>query len=114
MTEPRPPISDEVLAERFPRQHDVRWTIPRNVWAILLSWGLAVVLLSGLFAWKLHLDQQAAAERDRQQDLAMCQMIDRIIGDVEPPAGPDGQRAREIRTDMIAYRRTLACPPRPA
>lgn len=110
----RPPISDETLAERFPRPEPVTWRIPRNVWAILLTWGLAVVLLSGLFAYKLHLDQQAAAERDRQQDLAMCQMIDRIIGDVEPPAGPTGQRAREIRNDMITYRSTLACPPRPA
>jgi hypothetical protein len=91
-----------------------QWQIPRNVWAILLSWGVAVVLLSGLFALKLHLDQQGAEERDRKQDLAMCQVIDRIIGDVEPPTGPEGQRAREIRADMIAYRATLACPPRPA
>jgi hypothetical protein len=110
----RPPIPDATLAERFPRPEPVTWRIPRNVWAILLSWGLAVVVLSGLFTYKMHLDQQAAAERDRKQDLAMCQMIDRIIGDVEPPAGPTGQRARDVRADMIAYRATLACPPRPA
>lgn len=102
------------LAEPLPRPQQVRWEIPRNVWYVLISWGLAVVLLSGMFAWWQHREAVKSAQRDRAQDLAMCQMIDRIIGDVEPPAGPEGERGRQIRADMINYRATLACPPRPA
>lgn len=111
MTEPKPPIPDEVLAERFPRE--VAWRIPRNVWAILLSWGMGVVLLSGLFAWKLHLDQQAAADRDHKQDQAMCEVLDIFISGPAPAPGPAGDRARHALRKMTAYRDTLNCLPHP-
>jgi hypothetical protein len=108
----RPPISDEELAERFPRPQPVTWRIPRNVWAILLSWGLAVLLMSGLLSWRTELNRREAERDDAQQRAAMCQLIATIIGDTEPPAGPAGDRARQVRRDLLAYRSTLHCPTR--
>jgi hypothetical protein len=107
--EPRPPIPDEVLAERFPRQSGIRWVIPLNVWLVLLSWGLAVLLISALLSWRTELNRQEAERDNAEQRAAMCQLIDRIIGDTPPPGGPAGQRARDIRADMLAYRATLHC-----
>jgi hypothetical protein len=104
----RPPIPDETLAERFPRP--VVWRIPRNVWYVLISWGLAVLLISGLLSWRQELNRREAERDNAEQREAMCQLIDRIIGDTPPPEGPNGQRGRDIRADMLAYRATLHCP----
>ncbi len=84
---------------------DVRWAIPKNVWAILLSWGLAVVLLAGLFAyWQ---GREAANERrhNREQDRAMCELVTALQGGPTPPPGPAGDRARELIPKIEAVRK---------
>jgi hypothetical protein len=106
----RPPISDETLARRFPRP--IVWQIPRNVWYVLISWGLAVLLISGLLSWRQELNRREAERDNAQQRAAMCQLITTIIGGTEPPAGPAGDRGRQVRRDLLAYRSTLHCPTR--
>ncbi len=90
------------------------WEIPRRVWFILLSWGLAVLMLAGLLSyWIWSAQEHAAAERDAlklQQDQAMCAMIDNVfLTGPEPVAGPAGDRSRSVRLGMTAYRATLRC-----
>lgn len=85
------------------------WEIPRRVWFILASWGLAVLVLAGLFSfalWSLY----------RTQVEAMCNMMSVITSGPEPPAGPSGDRAREISRAMREYQDKIGChggtPPR--
>lgn len=82
-----------------------RWEIPPKVWAVLLSWGAAVLLLAALFsAWVWSNQQQ-----DRQ---AMCELVGVFVGDLpEPPAGPQGDRARAVRDAMQRFNQTLECRP---
>lgn len=90
-----------------------RWEIPRRVWLVLLSWGLAVLLLAGLLSfWIWRNERQADAARDAarlQQDRAMCTMMDLIMSGPEPVAGPAGDRGRAVLAAMRAYRATLKC-----
>jgi hypothetical protein len=90
-----------------------RWEIPRRVWFILLSWGLAVLVLAGLLSfWIWSNERRAAAERDalqREQDQAMCAMIDLITAGPEPVAGPAGDRSRAVLAAMHAYQSALRC-----
>lgn len=90
----------------------VRWRIPRQVWAVLMTWGLAVIVLAGLFSFWQYRQQEAAEDQARKERAEMCKLIDLIIGDQEPPAGPVGERARKVRAQMREYQGTLACPPR--
>lgn len=83
-----------------------RWVLPPGLWTALLSFGLGVLLMFGLGAWWVD---KRITDLGEDKDRAMCQLIDRLIGDTAPPAGPAGQRAREIRADMVAYRGTLNC-----
>lgn len=90
------------------------WEIPRRVWFILASWGMAVLVLTGLFSfWIWTAQEHAATERDDlklQQDRAMCAMIDNIfLSGPEPIAGPAGDRSRSVRAGMTEYRKTLRC-----
>lgn len=89
------------------------WEIPRRVWFILLSWGLAVLMLAGLFSFWIYSNQRhAEAERDAlkiQQDRAMCAMIDVFLAGPDAPAGPSGDRSRAVRAGMTAYQDTLRC-----
>jgi hypothetical protein len=89
------------------------WEIPRRVWYILLSWGLAVLVLTGLFsAWIWTAQRHAEAERDAlklQQDQAMCAMIDVFLSGPEPVAGPAGDRSRSVRAGMTNYQAVLRC-----
>lgn len=92
------------------------WEIPRRVWFILLSWGLAVFVLAGLFSfwiWETGRQaDQAAAEAKMRQDRAMCVMLDLFTSGPPPVAGPAGDRGRVILGAMTAYRATLDCPKR--
>lgn len=89
---------------------EVTWRIPRTVWYVLITWGLAVVILAGLFSLWQYQDQQAAREQAREERSKMCQLIDTIIGDTPPPEGPAGERARQVRRDLLAYQASLHCP----
>jgi len=90
-----------------------RWDIPRPVWTILLSWGLAVLLIASLLSfwiWKNERDQDAEnAKVQRDQDQAMCAVLDLFTTGPPPPAGPAGERGRVIAAAMAAYRATLPC-----
>lgn len=71
---------------------------------ILLSWGLAVLMLAGLFSawiWK----------NDRQQDRDMCALTSVFIGGSEPVDGPAGNRSREVRKAIETYRQGRSCSP---
>lgn len=90
-----------------------RWEIPRRVWFILLSWGLAVLVLAGMLSyWIWSNERRASAEREalqRQQDRAMCVMIDLFTTGPEPVKGPAGDRGRAVLAAMRAYQSTLHC-----
>lgn len=89
------------------------WEIPRRVWYILLSWGLAILVLTGLLSfWIWETGRQAdeaAAQAKLRQDRAMCVMLDLFTSGPEPPAGPAGDRSRAVLAAMTAYQRTLRC-----
>jgi hypothetical protein len=89
------------------------WEIPRRVWYILLSWGLAVLVLTGLFsAWIWETGRaadRAAAEAKLQQDRAMCAMISVFLSGPEPVSGPSGDRSRSVRAGMTNYQAVLHC-----
>lgn len=90
-----------------------QWEIPRKVWMILASWGLAVLMIAGLLSfwiWKNEQDQ----ERDEralqlQQDRAMCAIIRVFLSGPEPVPGPEGDRSRSVRKAMTEYRAALHC-----
>jgi len=90
-----------------------QWEIPRRVWLILLSWGLAVLVLAGLLSfwiWSNEREQdRRSAQLQREQDTAMCVMIDVFLSGPEPMPGPEGERSRAVLAAMEAYRATLRC-----
>jgi hypothetical protein len=91
----------------------LREPISRPVWQILLSWGLAVLLISGLLSAWIYANQRgAAAERDRlqrEQDRAMCAIISVFLQGPEPVPGPNGERSRTVRAGMAHYQDVLRC-----
>lgn len=90
-----------------------QWDIPRRVWLILASWGLAVLVLAGLFSfwtWSNEREQDREQEAARlEQDRAMCVMIGLFVAGPEPVPGPAGDRAREVVGAMRAYQEALRC-----
>jgi hypothetical protein len=91
----------------------LREPISRPVWMILLSWGLAVLIISGLLSAWIWTNQRESERRNAQlqleQDRAMCAMIEVFLQGPEPPAGPGGDRSREVRTAMAGYRDVIRC-----
>lgn len=89
------------------------WDIPRRIWLILASWGLAVLVIAGLLSfWIWTSNREAAEDRDRlqlEQDRAMCAMISVFLGGPEPVPGPEGDRSRSVRQAMAHYRDVLHC-----
>jgi hypothetical protein len=81
----------------------VRQPISRPVWQILLWWGLAVLLISGLLSAWVWRNQM-------QQDRDMCAMISVFLGGPEPVPGPEGDRSRIVRAGMKAYYERRDCP----
>lgn len=79
-----------------------QWSIPGRIWAILLSWGLAVLGMGGLGAYWMY-------SNDREQDRTMCVMLDLFVTGPPPAAGPAGDRGREIVAAMTAYQQVLDC-----
>jgi hypothetical protein len=85
----------------------------RPVWLVLVSWGAAVLLISGLLsAWIWESNRQQAAENLKvklEQDRAMCVMLDLFTGPPEPPSGPEGDRGRAILKAIKGYQQILHC-----
>ena len=79
-----------------------REPITRPVWFILLSWGLAVILLTGVFSYWIW-------SNEREQDRAMCVMLDLFTSGPPPADGPAGDRGRAVLKAMTDYRETLDC-----
>jgi di/tricarboxylate transporter len=95
------------------------WEIPRAVWFILLSWGLALMIMTGLLSfWISSNEREQDRQNDRvqhEQDRAMCVMLDLFTSGPPPVAGEAGERGRAVLVAMNAYRATLNCealPPR--
>lgn len=89
------------------------WEIPRRVWFILLSWGLAVLVLAGLLSFWIWSNQREQDRENRrvqsQQERAMCSMLDIFLSGPPPVAGPAGDRQRAAALAMTEYRKTLRC-----
>ena len=81
----------------------IREPISRPVWMILLSWGMAVLVISGLLSAWVYSNQ-------RQQDEDMCAMTSVFLGGPEPIAGPAGDRSRVVRAALEKYRMNRDCP----
>lgn len=91
----------------------IRQPMTRPVWLVLISWGMAVLVISGLLsAWIYTVQHNAVEEQDRaqrEQDKAMCQIIGVFLGGPEPLPGPEGERSRVVRAKMTNYRDVLKC-----
>jgi hypothetical protein len=91
----------------------IREPMSRPVWMVLLSWGMAVLVISGLLsAWIWTNDRQQDKENakvQREQDQAMCLIIDLFTDGPPPVAGPAGERGRVILAAMQYYQRVLHC-----
>ena len=91
----------------------IREPMSRPVWMVLLSWGMAVLVISGLLsAWIWTNDRQQDRENakvQREQDQAMCLIIDLFTGGPPPVAGPAGDRGRMILAAMQHYQGVLHC-----
>ena len=80
--------------------------LPRKVYVILLSWGVAVLLLAGLFSyWTWNNQREAAAQRDG----ALCALISIFLTGPEPVQGPAGDRSRSVRDGMRSYQAIIGC-----
>jgi hypothetical protein len=78
------------------------WDIPRKVWLVLMSWGLAVLLMTSLLSAWVWSNQQ-------RQDHDMCAMISVFLAGPEPVTGPAGERSRTVRAAMKSYSEQRHC-----
>lgn len=89
------------------------WDIPRKVWYVLASWGLAVLMIAGLLSfwiWSNEQDQEREEARlQLEQDRAMCAIVGAFVSAPQPPPGPEGERSRHFRELMEDYRAALHC-----
>jgi hypothetical protein len=87
--------------------------LPRTVYYILASWGAAVLLLAGLFAFWIDRNNDTARERDQQiqtqQTRYMCQIVGVIVSGPAPPAGPEGERGRVVVAGARGFYDTARC-----
>lgn len=82
------------------------WEIPRKIWMILVSWGLALLMVVGLLSgWIWTNQKNSEAERDG----ALCALISIFLTGPEPVQGPAGDRSRSVRDGMRAYQSALRC-----
>lgn len=91
----------------------IREPMSRPVWLVLLSWGMAVLMIAGLLsAWIWRNERKQDAENlkvQREQDQAMCVMLDLFTAGPPPVAGPAGERGRVILSAMQHYQQVLHC-----
>jgi hypothetical protein len=96
---------EDIPAEIYARVRDEVRRGRRRDRLVLTSWGMAVLILAGLFsAW--------VANNDRQQDRDLCALISVFQGGPEPVPGPEGDRARTIRRALDDWSGRRHCPPR--
>lgn len=70
--------------------------------SVLVSWGVAVLMLAGLFsAWVWH--------NQERQNRDMCAMISVFLAGPEPLPGPTGDRSRVVRAGMRDYYERRDC-----
>lgn len=83
------------------------WSIPRRVWFVLMSWGLAILLIMGLFAlWVWRIDQAQDEERDR----AMCVMVGAFLSAPDPVDNNEAaDRSRITRAALRQYQVAVGC-----
>jgi hypothetical protein len=90
-----------------------QWDIPRKVWAILASWGLAVLVIASLLSYWIWSNERSQdtqnARAQREQDRAMCVMLDLFTTGPAPVAGPAGDRGRAVLKAMNDYRGVIHC-----
>lgn len=93
--------------------NEVRWVIPRQVWIVLVSWGLALILMSGLLAlWITRNAEQAERERAEAkaiQDRDMCVTLDLFWAGPPPPPGPTGDWRRTVLAQIERQQANLKC-----
>jgi hypothetical protein len=91
----------------------IRQPMTRPVWLVLLSWGVAVLMIAGLLSfwiWKNEQDQERdERELQLQQDRAVCGIIRAISDGPEPVPGPAGERSRAIRDALQDWENALHC-----
>lgn len=91
----------------------LREPMSRPVWMVLLSWGLAVLLISGLLSFWIYSNQKhAEQQRDQiqqEQDRTMCVMLDLFTGGPQPVTGRAGDRGRAVLKAMTDYKMVLGC-----
>lgn len=91
----------------------LREPMSRPVWQILVSWGVAVLMIAVLLSfwiWKNEQNQERDEARlQLEQDRAVCAMIQVFQGPPPPPAGPDGDRGRAILDALTEWGNVLHC-----
>lgn len=87
------------------------WSIPRRVWFVLMSWGLAILLIIGLFAlWAWRVDKQQDHEQDDKRDEAMCVMTEAFLKAPDATGQNEAaERARITREALRQYRAAIGC-----
>lgn len=88
-------------------------SIPPLITYVLISWGLAVLVLAGLLSFWIH-ETGKKQDREREEAIAqqnreMCALTALFMGGPEPVPGPVGERARVVREAMTRYRAALRC-----
>jgi hypothetical protein len=89
------------------------WEIPRNVWIVLMTWGLALILITGgLSLWITKNAEKAERDRleaKRTQDRDMCLTLDLFWAGPPPPPGPTGDWRRTVLAQIERQQDNLKC-----
>lgn len=83
-----------------------RWAIPPGLWSVLAVLAIGVVAVFALGAWWTD---RRFAHLEREQNRELCGVLRIIVTGPEPPAGPDGERARQVRDGLVRWRADLGC-----
>lgn len=83
-----------------------RWQVPPGLWTMLISFGLGV---AAMFALGLFWTDSRFRALEAEQNRELCGVLMIIVTGPEPPAGPEGDRARAVRDGLIRWRAALGC-----
>lgn len=79
------------------------WRIPTQVWVVLFSWGMALLVLAGVFAYWTW-------SNDIDQDREMCRLTKALISSEEPTGSSPGEvRSRDNRAAIREWRTSVRC-----